>query len=118
MGVHVAARIGSLADAGQVLASAETVEEERAVSRLGASLRDAQGCLRGGSGRDRPLELSSVRRALFLLALAIPLGIALAAPPASAATGDGIGSRVVLLGGLDVPEGQDGRRRIRAPRTG
>jgi class 3 adenylate cyclase len=28
-GVHVAARIGSLADAGQVLASAETVEEER-----------------------------------------------------------------------------------------
>ena len=47
-----------------------------------------------------------MRRALFLLALAIPLGIALAAPPASAATGDGIGSRVVLLGGLDVPEGK------------
>jgi hypothetical protein len=35
--------------------------------------------------------------ALFLLPLA---------GTASAATGDGIGSRVVLLGGLDVPEGK------------
>jgi hypothetical protein len=47
-----------------------------------------------------------VRRVLLLLALAIPLALAVGASPASAATGDGIGSRVVLLGGLDVPDGK------------
>ena len=45
-------------------------------------------------------------RRLMALALATAAAILALAGPAAAATGDGIGSRVVILGGLDVPEGK------------
>ncbi|MFL5766879.1 MAG: hypothetical protein ACJ758_03430 [Actinomycetota bacterium] len=46
-----------------------------------------------------------MRRVLLVLAIGIITMLAMGGA-ASASTGDGVGSRVVLLGGLDVPEGK------------
>jgi hypothetical protein len=45
-------------------------------------------------------------RRIVLLGLIAVAAVPVFSTPASAATGDGVGSRVVILGGLDVPEGK------------